>query len=261
MKILNLTPNTIKDTQSGRTFTPSGKVAKLPTTTAKTTDLGGVQVFTENVGNVTDLPNPIPDTLLIVSPTVRLALPNRVDLISPNSPHEDESPNQTLECSGFTRNKHNALTYNSQSEASYIAGKILSVLDHEIPNLYWGQGNWYKAGECDTAACLGGLAVHFDPNWTPYKADPYSTTCEHISGAYWSYFFAASRILNVRSPAVASDIFHATALTYDQAVAFLTLVAQHHTDECPTMLVEFLVQKHNIPELRSNLLDLIETSS
>ena len=83
--LVNLTPhpiNIILDNDSDPiVIAPSGTVPRVAST-ATTVAPGFVTTI---MGDVTDLPDPVPGTLLIVGAMVRTALPDRDDLIGPDT--------------------------------------------------------------------------------------------------------------------------------------------------------------------------------
>lgn len=83
-KLVNLTPhpiNVILDGQDPVTIAPSGVVPRV----ASTATVVAPGFITSTFGDVTDLPDPVPGKLLIVGAMVRTALPDRDDLIGPDT--------------------------------------------------------------------------------------------------------------------------------------------------------------------------------
>jgi hypothetical protein len=82
MNFINLCPHTI-NIQGHTPIPPSGTVARCSEITFPGQYVDGIQVVTKSYGEVYDLPAPQSDTFYIVSMMIRLALPNRHDLLSP----------------------------------------------------------------------------------------------------------------------------------------------------------------------------------
>ncbi len=99
--ITNLTPHAVNDTLTGKTFHPSGIVARVSQTLRDTgMTIDGVPLFTRTFGDVVDLPNAQDGVYMIVSAMVADALPHRHDLISPGDLVRDAS-GQPIGCKGF----------------------------------------------------------------------------------------------------------------------------------------------------------------
>lgn len=79
--IFNLTPHEIAI--NGILIQPCGCVARCTERTINVGDFHGIPLVLRDYGEVEDLPEPEPDTLLIVSHMVRTAQPDRTDLASP----------------------------------------------------------------------------------------------------------------------------------------------------------------------------------
>ena len=96
MKVVNLTPHTLTIiTGSGAvTIPPSGTVARVTVTrdSAGTVTIDGVDVPLSRTtyGAVTDLPDPEPGTLYIVSSLVAAAARDRNDLVVPDALVRDD---------------------------------------------------------------------------------------------------------------------------------------------------------------------------
>jgi len=97
---VNLTPHAIV-LNSGTTFAPSGKVARV-SSSHTTFDSDGICSVT--FGDVTDLPDPVPGTFYIVSALVAAAA-KRADVVSPASGHPDvvRSNGQIVSVPGFVQ--------------------------------------------------------------------------------------------------------------------------------------------------------------
>ena len=96
VNIINLTPHSVMlkyaDNDGLHTIEPSGTIARCVATTEVVGLINGLFNETRTVyGSVTDLPEPQPNTLYIVSSLVALALPKRHDLRIPNESIRDEA--------------------------------------------------------------------------------------------------------------------------------------------------------------------------
>lgn len=87
MKLINLTPHAISvraaDGAEIAVIPPSGQVARVAVETTPAGMAGDIPLYTQGAGEPVGLPAPLPDTILLVSALVRLALPGRADLASP----------------------------------------------------------------------------------------------------------------------------------------------------------------------------------
>jgi hypothetical protein len=105
--ITNLTPHTINETNSGLSFAPSGVVARVSVENIERNPFwvtleDSVPMFQQVTGEVQDLPE-FDGTMYIVSAMVRLACPERSDLLSPGQlVRNDEG--QPIGCDGFVFN-------------------------------------------------------------------------------------------------------------------------------------------------------------
>jgi hypothetical protein len=94
MKILNFTPHTVRIQllNAGQIqileFKSSG-IARVTSDHLYHGEVLGIPLHTIKYGTVTGLPDPEPETLLIVSAIVLDALPDRKDLVAPASGHKD----------------------------------------------------------------------------------------------------------------------------------------------------------------------------
>ena len=83
--LVNLTPHPVNVILDGAddpiTIAPSGVVPRV----ASTATVVAPGFITSTFGDVTDLPDPVPGKLLIVGAMVRTALPDRDDLIGPDT--------------------------------------------------------------------------------------------------------------------------------------------------------------------------------
>ena len=100
MKIINYTPHAINETTSGRTFPPSGNIARVASTSIPAGNLDGIPVVTSTFGEVEGLPEPQQDVAIIVSGMVLDACKGRFDLIAPGELVRDEGGNP-IGCKGF----------------------------------------------------------------------------------------------------------------------------------------------------------------
>jgi hypothetical protein len=82
MKIINLTP--YKISCSGKTFEPSGYVAKAHYDITHRGDVNGMPLIAKIFNNIVNLPEPKPDTMYIVVSNVREHCKNRKDVMSPS---------------------------------------------------------------------------------------------------------------------------------------------------------------------------------
>ena len=101
--IVNLTPHPVHmvndqigdrvSTYVVETYPTSGRVARVATKTSMVNIVDGFRVFTQELGEVTGLPDPVAGTYYLVSAMVRSALPHRTDLISPGDAVRDSEGN------------------------------------------------------------------------------------------------------------------------------------------------------------------------
>ena len=103
VEVVNLTPHEITEAESGISFSPSGQVARVETESKKIEKIGGIQLYSRSFGQVIDLPEPRPNTLLIVSALVLEAAKNRQDLLAPGELVRDEK-GRPIGCKGFVKN-------------------------------------------------------------------------------------------------------------------------------------------------------------
>lgn len=82
MEFVNLTPHAIV-LNDGRTFEPSGAIARVSASFAE----AGPDLFTQVFGEVENLPAPVEGTTFIVSGLVKAALPERSDVVAPATGH------------------------------------------------------------------------------------------------------------------------------------------------------------------------------
>lgn len=89
MNYINLTPHTI-NLNDGRYFEPSGTVARVDSSFSEIKNDISQQLF----GEVTDLPEPQPGTMYIVSALVLAACKDRSDVVAPATGHPDTKRNE-----------------------------------------------------------------------------------------------------------------------------------------------------------------------
>ena len=102
MKFINLTPHDITVFMSGdyKTFTKSGTIARVSQETTVVRTVDGINISTATFGPVVGLPEPSPDTLLIVSGMVKSASTGRSDLVSPGELVRG-ADGEVIGCRGF----------------------------------------------------------------------------------------------------------------------------------------------------------------
>lgn len=107
VQVLNLTPHSIEviscDGTVTATFPPSGQVARCAMEFGDEAELfPGVPVGTVRYGEVSGLPSPKPGVWLLVSVIVRLACPDRHDLLVVANEVRDQS-GRVVGCRGLAR--------------------------------------------------------------------------------------------------------------------------------------------------------------
>lgn len=102
-EFVNLTPHSINEVNTGITYPPSGNVARVETVTAFAGNIEGVPTYTTTFTDVEGLPNPNKGVYYIVSALVRVAVPNRKDVVSPGELLRDPD-GRPVGCNGFIRN-------------------------------------------------------------------------------------------------------------------------------------------------------------
>lgn len=87
MTIINLTPHAVTVRLGEKTieFPPSGQIARVGVEYAPAGEVAGIPVVRATIGAVEGLPDPAEGVLYIVSAMVAQALPNRHDLIAPDT--------------------------------------------------------------------------------------------------------------------------------------------------------------------------------
>lgn len=95
MTFINLTPHAISflnnDGNIIKVVEASGKLARLTTKTITVDDFDGVPVTETVYGEVEGLPDPIPNTIFIVSSLVAQRVPERQDVFIPNESVRDDA--------------------------------------------------------------------------------------------------------------------------------------------------------------------------
>jgi len=100
--IVNMTPHAI--TVVGHDpIPPSGDVARVSVTDTPAGYIGDYPVSVQETGEVEGLPDPVPGVYYIVSTMVRLALPDRLDLLSPGQLVRDDA-GRPIGCQTLNRN-------------------------------------------------------------------------------------------------------------------------------------------------------------
>jgi hypothetical protein len=98
--IVNLTPHVI-NVVGKADFSPSGKVARVATTTTTAYTVNGIDVLNTVYGDVVDLPDPVKDTFYIVSRLVKTAVPSRTDVLCPGILVRD-ADGKPIGCNGLS---------------------------------------------------------------------------------------------------------------------------------------------------------------
>ena len=92
--IINLTPHPIvivsDDGNVIRTINPAGTIARVSARTIRTGEFDGIPLSATEFGEVVDLPEPIEDTVFVVSSIVASRVPHRSDVLIPNESVRDE---------------------------------------------------------------------------------------------------------------------------------------------------------------------------
>ena len=104
--LINLTPhmiNVLHADGSIQNIPASGTVARCAEKRVKVANLDGIDLYVVSYGDVYDLPEQAEDTFYIVSMPVRLALPERLDVLSPGELVRD-SEGKPIGCKGFATN-------------------------------------------------------------------------------------------------------------------------------------------------------------
>ena len=102
-KIINLTAHTINETTTGKSFPPSGIVARIHTEQVVACNRLDIPVYTTLFGAIAGLPEPKRNTFYIVSAMV-LNGSERTDIMAPGNVKRDESQ-KIIGCQGFRLNQ------------------------------------------------------------------------------------------------------------------------------------------------------------
>ena len=100
--LVNLTAHTITEVTTGVSIPPSGRVARVKSSTNKVAEFVGYPIFESTFGQVEGLPEPQEGVMYIVSALCLRACPERDDLLSPGNLLRDES-GRPAGCVGFRR--------------------------------------------------------------------------------------------------------------------------------------------------------------
>jgi hypothetical protein len=104
---VNLTPHDVNYYVGGEviaTFPPTGKVARVSSTSVEVAVINGMRIKKSVYGEVQDLPEQTPGVCLIVSGLLRTHMAHRGDLISPADPVRDEKGG-VIGCRSFDSNE------------------------------------------------------------------------------------------------------------------------------------------------------------
>ena len=100
MKFINLTPHSINEIVSGKSFPPSGIIARVSSNSIQTDTIQGIPMYRTSFGETVNLPDEVDDVILIVSGMVLDANRNRYDLVAPGELVRDDKGNP-IGCKGF----------------------------------------------------------------------------------------------------------------------------------------------------------------
>jgi hypothetical protein len=100
MALVNLTPHVIN--VGSLAIAPNGAIARVSSSVVKIDEVDGVDVVKTTFGTVEGLPNTQEGVWLIVSALVRLAAPERSDLLSPGEQVRNAA-GQVVGCKNLTR--------------------------------------------------------------------------------------------------------------------------------------------------------------
>jgi hypothetical protein len=102
MEFINLTPHAIQ--LPNMTIEPSGIIARCNEVSTPFGEINGVEIINREYGKVENLPDTTSGKMYIVSAMVRLALPNRYDILSPGDLVRDET-GQIIGAKNLVRNR------------------------------------------------------------------------------------------------------------------------------------------------------------
>lgn len=94
INLVNLTPhaiNIVNTDDSTTTIPVSGKIARVDSTVVNIGSINDIPLVRTVFGNVIDLPDPVDDTIYIVSTMVLNRVPDRLDVVSPANLVRDDS--------------------------------------------------------------------------------------------------------------------------------------------------------------------------
>ena len=100
--LINLTAHTITEVTTGAIIPPSGRVARVKSSTKKVASFVGYPIFESTFGQVEGLPEPQEGVMYIVSALCLRACPERDDLLSPGNVMRSEE-GKIVGCIGFRR--------------------------------------------------------------------------------------------------------------------------------------------------------------
>ena len=103
--LINLTPHMINVLHADGSISniASSGLARCAEQRVKHGSIDGIELYAVSYGEVSGLPEQVEDTFYIVSMPVRLALPERKDLLSPGELVRD-SEGKPIGCKGFATN-------------------------------------------------------------------------------------------------------------------------------------------------------------
>ena len=103
--IINLTPHAINEVQTGKTFQPSGDIARCTVSMEEVGEVEGVKTFKAIYGDIKGLPAQKDGVFYLVSGMV-LSASDRKDLLAPGDLVRDEN-GKPIGCNGFKVNGGN----------------------------------------------------------------------------------------------------------------------------------------------------------
>lgn len=103
MEFINLTSHSITEVTSGKTFPPSGRVARVKSSTTKVNEHFGCPIYSSTFSEISGLPEPKEGTMYIVSSLALNTVPeDRTDVVAPGNLQRDENK-RPIGCIGFRR--------------------------------------------------------------------------------------------------------------------------------------------------------------
>lgn len=157
MKVVNLTPHTINvwnDTEKVMDLLPSGQIARVQTVPELVDTIDHIPTYIDSVGEVEGLPEPVIDTIYVVSAMVRLSVPERTDVYSPGELKRNEA-GQPVGCLGLKRNEY--VDTRQAQVHSLMNSMFVDFVKEAIHNeyyriIYWGSSEieekyWDDASE------------------------------------------------------------------------------------------------------------------